>query len=1026
MADANAILQAIVQLLNGSGVPGSPQLNPYSANMNPANTGSLQTGLLNQLLGGVFPGLQPQAPPNLLLSDFQEMQRRDQLRSRTQDQFYLSPTLTRMLQNFGIQENQLRGPGNQLNFTGNVVASLYNNTLGRVIQDPYMQRAQVANQMRDVYSGVFFGRPRGQGGFGLTEQEVEAQTARLFGRAQGGSIFSREGFSAPEMFQVQRLGAERGLFMGANVGDIQRRTEQLAKTIKMGQAVFQTMDKEGVLEALQDLTQGQIPLSDTGSLNRVMFRVASMARAANTSVQVMSRLAAEGAQIFRQVDIGGTAGARTFMESARMTELFTSSMGPNLGAPISAQAVARAGGRRAVSALFQQQDVGQFGSAYFQNNAFLLEQLRQSGGAGMNINQLEQQFTQGELTRGTQVGMLQAFARDRDVSMGTARAMMAAGRGPAAERRLMERDPFEAMMTAQRARLQTLLRVVSPGMRKEFQGDRLNKESRRENRRAILMQSIGYFQPELSTAQRGVLADRMLETAVAEMQDPSSIGRQRFERFKKTYTRDVHNRRRTAVAMESMERQRDHRGFLAKVFSGATVGLGGEISASAFMESFGTELEGMGFGATEIRRRVLSEDPNTQVVPISEQTTREFLATNIAAAQFTKAGGRKGAELYSILSGMSGKALLDPSEAGQTVRDVKDIIKRSTDAVLAGTSEKDRQLALDMVDRKGFSIASMNEIREKTDLSRAQVAKLVRQERKAHFDHMQRSITTIEEDLGEGGLFESIQEAQMANPEYARLIEDIQKPDYKLTDDDRKILRKATGRSFDSVKDAQKFFVKQQRQAKKQQKDQLTYKGKVAKARLKDPNLAVDVAKEAMSFIKLGRGDLSDLMEDPAFEGEEEDLKLVRENQKRIREAFLEGGLGAGADILTQVMGEQVSPEQLGKLAATIVPADKLAQLKTGIRGAEGKELKLGQLQAAQKAGLFDAERRKLSLMEKQTEALSSIEKLLAKAVSGNGDGAGGALTAVAEGAASVLPSGPGVTVSPAMQLLRALKSMIT
>ena len=94
------LLQILPQLLGGT-LQGSPQQNPFGAHTNVANTGQLQTPLLASLLGGVLPGLQPQAGPTMTQADLLDMQARKRQQSLTEQKYVFAPSLRRLLSGMG-------------------------------------------------------------------------------------------------------------------------------------------------------------------------------------------------------------------------------------------------------------------------------------------------------------------------------------------------------------------------------------------------------------------------------------------------------------------------------------------------------------------------------------------------------------------------------------------------------------------------------------------------------------------------------------------------------------------------------------------------------------------------------------------------------------------------------------------------------------------------------------------------------------------------------------------------------------
>ena len=515
MADSAQIESLLRMLLNamGAGMGGGPGSLPSDLNL--ANSALAQPSMLSGLLGGFLPSFKMQAPPTVLVSHFEEMQKRSSFRMRVND-FYTgySPTAIKALEKLGVDRSTLVDANGQPTGLGRAISMGWNPTMGQMIGDPQVYKSQTAAMMKDVYQGVYFGRRGGAGGFGLTDKEISGNISAMHGLAYKGAtgMFQRGPFNSRDMFEIQRMGVERGMMGGGDVSQLTNRTEGLAKTVKLGMAVFNTMNKEHVLENLQRMTAGTVSLTNTGSLDSLMMKVAGLAKAANVSVETMSRIAAEGASLYKQMGITGTGGAVAHMQTAFAAKLLTSNVGG--ASAIDPTTVARAGGFRNVVGILQQGAAGFAGSQFYQQSAFFARQ-----GLGQVSTDLAAQGMNGTYNVGSTHRGLQALAAKYvksgiapGVAQVAARAALIAGQGAAASDQLAEMQErgrgFEMMVSQNRAQFDRDI-GLDEDMRKFMRGPIANKEDR-EVRLNILSQRI-MTRTGFGPAESRVIAEQQLK-----------------------------------------------------------------------------------------------------------------------------------------------------------------------------------------------------------------------------------------------------------------------------------------------------------------------------------------------------------------------------------------------------------------------------------------------------------------------------------------------------------------------------------
>ena len=594
------LLRLLMNVLGG-GAPGGAQRSPFPSYLNLANVGQIQSGFLSGLLGNFFPAFKTQAPPTMLLSHFDEMQRRGALRSRTQD-FYMgySPTAIKAMTTLGFDKSTFITPQGVPTQLGRILSRGWNSVMGPLMGDPQAFKAQTANTMRDLYSGVFFGRGGGQSGFGLTESEIGRQVSALHNLSfkDNFGLFKRGPFNARGMFDIQRLGVERGMMIA---GDLTKRTENLAEVIKTGMAVFHTLDKEKVLENLQRMTQGTVALTNTSQLTGMMHKVAALAKAANLSIETMQRVATEGAALFKQVGITGTAGATMHAQTAMFTNLATSQVG-GMAPLVGPQAVARAGGLGITRAILQRQNIGFMGSPFFQKGAFFATQGLPGGlSTQMRQKMLAGQLTPHDLSRGLNAltkqmgrqmfGGGQLTNRQKMFARIAARARMETRQGQAATQFLEDAQErggtFEILEMQQKAQFTTYLRGMPESVKPLMKSNDPRLRSAQED---ILTQRVQEENSQYSAAQARVVAQQML--GMVKM--PASQ--------RKAYMTQFQNRQLEAVAAEAQERTRVFSSIAERVFNTITTKGKGTSLRDVFRAAFigNTKIEKLIRGRTAI------------------------------------------------------------------------------------------------------------------------------------------------------------------------------------------------------------------------------------------------------------------------------------------------------------------------------------------------------------------------------------------------------------------------------------------
>lgn len=592
MPDKDQLIQQLMALLPQllGGTYGGQGYSPYGSHMNMVNTGQLQTPMASQMLGGVFPGMRPQAGPTMTQADFLDMQARQRLQANTEQKFVFAPTLRRALSGMGFDMAQFQDPNTKkLTMQGMLATQLYNRFAGPALGDPYADRARNANVSRDIMSGVFFGRPGGQSGFGMSEAALERHVNSMTGMGKSPGLFKRSRFSAQDLFEAQSLGGERGLFTNAGEGDMTRRVEDMAGIIKTGMSVFRTMNKEKVLDMIQELTAGTVPVSNPGQLNRALFQISTMAKQANVSVEIMQRTAAEGASLMKRMGVGGTSGAMLAVGTSRFTQLASSKMG-GLEASVDENLLARMpGGQRGFGQFMRQRTMSRMTSPHMMTNMFLMEESKRLG--LMNEEQAGAFLADikgGRVGGGRQREMIDAIAKARNMSSQEVINLMNLDKGRATERFMTKlqrsgrgheldlmglefrfADLESTMTDAEKASLRTGVAETPEGRRQQVANIVAAEMRRSGNGRSLGLseaQAQAYFEGQARLMQDYVVAGRNKDGSAASNRRATLI---------KELTRQGSLTQMQALGAEAREQFTQRGGTFAERVRTAIAGEGG-------------------------------------------------------------------------------------------------------------------------------------------------------------------------------------------------------------------------------------------------------------------------------------------------------------------------------------------------------------------------------------------------------------------------------------------------------------------
>ena len=192
--------------------------------------------------------------------------------------------------------------------------------------DQYQQIPMMASEAYRQFSATPMQGPSGQFQMGFNYQQSKQFATKLYEATRGPSgMFQQGPFNPREMMEISTITQAYGGFsqLGAGKGEgrlnsmeaMVKRTKDVAKVIDVGMRVYGEMDKQKVVEKIMELTRGTVGLQNTGQIESLLLKVDAMARSANLSVDMMQKIAAEGADIARRVNITGSVGAVQAMQS---------------------------------------------------------------------------------------------------------------------------------------------------------------------------------------------------------------------------------------------------------------------------------------------------------------------------------------------------------------------------------------------------------------------------------------------------------------------------------------------------------------------------------------------------------------------------------------------------------------------------------------------------------------------------------------------------------------------------------------
>jgi hypothetical protein len=359
----------------------SPQMQtpvvPFSTGFQ-ANMQQYRPGWGETIADFVFPGREKPVPPTWAVSDFRQMMQTQKYHESIQAQMTSRSGMASAAAR--VMLTQLTGDKKQ---AGKIVSAIDKSPYGSMLfHSAYKmafgtgiegQRAGAAINMSRFFSGYAFDRPPGAARptYGLGRQELTRMTKGLYSAAYEddlGMFRKKPAFGMRDVSEIAMLGVKYG-GEAKNVNQVINQTKSMMSMVQTGMAIYQTMDKEGVLQSIMELTRGQIPITSTVQSEAILRKVHSWAKVTNTNMKLMHRLSAETSQLFEEAGLSAPAGA-TFGAS---TVGFVKGITKGRGAIFSQREVAQLGFQSGIRQQVLKTSMGFMMSSGFANQAMLYQ-----------------------------------------------------------------------------------------------------------------------------------------------------------------------------------------------------------------------------------------------------------------------------------------------------------------------------------------------------------------------------------------------------------------------------------------------------------------------------------------------------------------------------------------------------------------------------------------------------------------------------------------------------------------------------
>lgn len=368
--DFEQVMNMLFQMFGGTG--SRYQRVPYQGGLpyHVSQSYSHNEGMMEGLLKSFFPFLnrQQQAPWFTTQRDFSQIMQRTQDLQNLQKTYTMQniPSIPREFANLPYYQNDQRMMGvlgklfsaagmerdTQAGIFGSLPYQLFSNIAGGMLfgQGPQAREAGVMQDLTRYFGGTPTRARAGGMMSGLPVEAVRDITGGLFQTSyqdQDGMFKKTPFFELEDMADIMRMGIDTGMEMPLNKAGqvdtdrLMRNTQNLAKVIQAGMTVFQTMDKEEVLQNIMELTRGKVAIADTAQMENILHRVNAVAKSINLNTKFMQKMAAEGSALFEQLNLPPQAGALITSEIVAINKglttgpgrLFTPQEAAELGGP---------------------------------------------------------------------------------------------------------------------------------------------------------------------------------------------------------------------------------------------------------------------------------------------------------------------------------------------------------------------------------------------------------------------------------------------------------------------------------------------------------------------------------------------------------------------------------------------------------------------------------------------------------------------------------------------------------------------
>ena len=302
-------------------------------------------GMMQQFAPGMANKLSPIIPYSSSMYQYEIMQSRKEQENKMQV-FMASPLFNRLYQGglenvFGYSPmkaaQSMYTPGGGKTGMYQAMSTMWGQTLGPMIEpDAYLDRHRQG--LISSYQGLRIAGDGGAKGYyaGISNTGIKSLESGIKSNMNKGGML--RGYNASDWADIARIGADYGELTSSegamDIGTINNKIEGMGKSIKLGMAVFNTMNKADIMDTIKNITMGEISTTDFGSVSDVLSKLSTLSAKADKSIKFMTKIAQEGASLYKQMGYSAMSGMdyaitsrSNFIETSGLSDEYISSVG---------------------------------------------------------------------------------------------------------------------------------------------------------------------------------------------------------------------------------------------------------------------------------------------------------------------------------------------------------------------------------------------------------------------------------------------------------------------------------------------------------------------------------------------------------------------------------------------------------------------------------------------------------------------------------------------------------------------------